>query len=245
MASISRFSLIYCFALVLGLCSFALAQDGSSGYIDDVGSTAEEFFDARTGNFEDWLQREDRIDWDADGDFDFDDFHMLQWFASDESEDANEDNFLDEDDFTLFHWLVGEEAADLNADGKMDAVDHALYMEANGVFENAGFFVLLEPDSDRVVVEWETSQPGYNDTMRYRAVGETDWQKVHKGGTPGESDPFAHLIRLTGLLPDTDYEFGLRSISADGLSTPPHEDDYEGSFRTRGETDTRRGAILN
>jgi len=245
MASISRFSLIYCFALVLGLCSFALAQDGSSGYIDDVGSTAEEFFDARTGNFEDWLQREDRIDWDADGDFDFDDFHMLQWFASDESEDANEDNFLDEDDFTLFHWLVGEEAADLNADGKMDAVDHALYMEANGVFENAGFFVLLEPDSDRVVVEWETSQPGYNDTMRYRAVGETDWQKVYKGGTPGESDPFAHLIRLTGLLPDTDYEFGLRSISADGLSTPPHEDDYEGTFRTRGETDMRRGAILN
>lgn len=245
MASISRFSLIYCFALTLALHSLALAQSSSPGYIEDIGSTTEDLFDARTGSFEDWLQREDRIDWDADGDFDFDDFHMLQWFASDESEDANRDGFLDDGDFTLFHWLVGEEAADMNEDGKMDAVDHALYMEQTGVFENAGFFVLLEPDSDRVVVEWETSQPGYNDTMRYRAVGETVWQKVHKGGTPGESDPFAHLIALTGLLPDTEYEFGLRSISAQGLSTPPHEDDYEGTFRTRAETDTRQGSILN
>ena len=244
MSSTSRFSLIYCFSLALAFNSLALAQSSSPGYIEDIGSTAEDLFDPRTGSFEEWSQRDDRIDWDADGDLDFDDFHILQWFASDDSEDATRDGFLDDDDFELVHWLLGPEAADLNEDGKMNRIDHALYLEKNGVFENAGFFVLLEPDSDQIVVEWETSQPGYNDTMRYRAVGETEWQKVHKSGTPGESDPFAHLIRLTGLQPDTEYEFGLRSISAEGLSTPPHEDDYEGTFRTRAETDQRRGSIL-
>ena len=70
--------------LLLFLCALITACGGSPIAEDD-------FFDPSDGSFDDWLGSDDLIDWDADGEFDEQDYELLQWFYDESTEDVDGD----------------------------------------------------------------------------------------------------------------------------------------------------------
>ncbi|MBT7864599.1 MAG: T9SS type A sorting domain-containing protein, partial [Gemmatimonadetes bacterium] len=202
----------------------------------------EDFFDPGTGSYDDWLTSDDLIDWDGDGDLDEEDFALLEWLYDEDTDDVDGDGFFDEEDFYLSQWIDSEDAEDYNEDGVIDEDDLILFEEFSGIFENEIYYVYIEPGYDRAVVEWETVEPGQIDTIRYRAVGESEWQIATGSVDPDADfdDLFEHFVRLVGLVADTEYEIEILSVSVDGFSIESHEDD----FRTRSTADLRPAVIL-
>ena len=181
---------------------------------------------------------------DADGEFDEQDYELLQWFYDESTEDVDGDGFFDEEDFFLSQWLEGEEAEDFNGDGFFDEDDFILFQENSGIFENEIFYVFIEPGFNHAIVEWETAEPGAVDSVYYRPVDEEAWQAVIVAADAEELDfdeLFEHFVTLTDLQPDTEYEIQVRSISLDGFATEVYEDD----FRTRRDADLRPAVILD
>ena len=210
----------------------------------DEEFSEDDFFDPDEGTFDDWLGSDDLIDWDADGEFDEEDFELLTWLYDENSSDVDGDGFFDEEDFFLSQWLDGAETEDLNGDGFFDDDDYILFNEFSGIFENEIYYLFIEPGYNRAVLEWETAEPGFIDSVNYRPVGETLWQSAIRTGDIDEhqfDELFDHFVTLTDLEPDTEYELQLRSISVDGFSTEL----YEEEFRTRAAADKRPAVILD
>ncbi len=210
----------------------------------DFEEEEDDFFDAITGSFDDWLDSDDLIDWDADGEFDEEDFELLQWLFDENTGDVDGDGFFDEDDFFLSRWQEGEDAVDANGDGLIDGDDFILFQEFSGVFENEIFFVFIEAGFNRAAVEWETAEPGSVDTVFYRPLGESVWQTATRAADANDlefDDLFDHLVVLTGLQADTEYEIQVRSLSVDGFSSEAYED----GFQTRRGADLRPAVILD
>ena len=204
----------------------------------------EEFFDPDEGTYDDWLESDDLIDWDADGEFDEEDFELLAWLYDESSSDVDGDGFFDEEDFFFAQWLDGVEVEDYNGDGFLDEDDYILFNEFSGIFENEIYFAFIEPGYNRALVEWVTAEPGVLDSVYYRPVGYSVWQTAtHSGDIDAleYEELFEHLVTLTDLEPDTEYEIQLRSISVDGFATEVLEDE----FRTRAAADLRPAVIMD
>jgi hypothetical protein len=197
----------------------------------------EEFFDPAEGTFDDWLGSEDIIDWDGDGEFDESDYELLEWLYDENTDDLDGDGFFDEEDFFLSKWLDGPGTEDFNGDGIFNEDDFILSQEKEGVFENEIFWAYIEPGFNQAVIEWGTAEPGSIDSVFYRPFASSDWTLV----TAASQQNFEHLITLTSLTPDTEYEIKIRSVSVEGFSS----DYYFDGFLTRRDVDLRPVAIMN
>jgi hypothetical protein len=232
------------FLLLVTLLAPLHAQE--EDFLDDFDFVDEEdFFDPTTGTYEEWLQSEDAIDWDADGDVDEDDYDVFLWLFDEATGDLDGDGFFDEEDFFLSLWLDGPDAEDLNGDGFIDDIDYILALEDEGIFANEIDYVLIEPGFETVIVEWETFEPGYVDSIFLRELDGPDEEWDVYVAEADEETPFEelfeHLVVIEDLEGDTEYEIELRSVSIDGFSS----DYYYDVFRTRSSPDLRPAAILD
>ena len=203
-----------------------------SEFIIDEGFTDEEYFDPAETNYDEWATSDELVDWDGDGEFSEEDYDLLIWLTgAATAEDVDGDGFLDEEDYELSQWLGGSADADVNGDGLVDEDDFTLYQqETQGIFVNEIYYVSAEPDHKGAAIYWYSSEPGGSDTLRYKERGTGDWQvaSVHSTG-------YEHLITVSGLKADTEYDFGARSLSPEGFVS----DWIQDAFRTRKGADLR------
>ncbi|MCC7261480.1 MAG: fibronectin type III domain-containing protein [Candidatus Latescibacteria bacterium] len=202
------------------------------GFIAGSGDPDTPYFDPAQTSFDQWAAGGEVVDWDGDGSFSPQDYELLVWMTGETTaRDANGDGFLDEEDFALSQWLGGGAEGDRNGDGVVDEDDFTLYQQVTqGVFVNEIFYVYAEPSHNGASVYWYSSEPGGSDTLRYREREGGTWQVASVQATGYE-----HLVTVTGLKADTEYDFGARSLSPEGFVS----DWIQDVFRTRKGADLR------
>ncbi|MBI2506043.1 MAG: fibronectin type III domain-containing protein [Candidatus Latescibacteria bacterium] len=203
-----------------------------SEFISGDDFTEEEYFDPAETTYDEWFGSDEAVDWDGDGEFSEEDYDLLTWLTGESTaEDVDGDGFLDEEDYALSQWLEGSADSDVNGDGAVDEDDFTLYQqETQGIFVNEIYYVFAETDHKGASIYWYSSEPGGSDTLRYREAEFGTWQAVSVS-----SSGYEHLISLSGLKADTEYDFGARSLSPDGFVS----DWVQDAFRTRKGADLR------
>ncbi len=203
-----------------------------SAFIPDDGAAEEEYFDPAEITYDEWFESDEAVDWDGDGEFSEEDYDLLVWLTGETTGgDVDGDGFLDEEDFALSRWLEGSADGDINGDGDIDEHDYTLFQQENeGIFVNEISYVYAEPGHNGVAIYWYTSEAGGSDTLQYKEKGTGNWQKATVQATG-----YDHVVTVTDLKPDTEYDFGARSLSPDGFVS----DWVQDAFRTRKAPDLR------
>jgi hypothetical protein len=121
--------------------------------------------------------------------------------------------------------VVGGVAGVVDEDGNHPAED---YLQPDGfttVGDEAGPQVselqVVEIDGTSAVVSWTTDEPATS-SVSWRKQGNTLWQSVESGG-----ETTAHALQVTGLEPQTTYEFHVSSTDGSGNTTTTEDDTFQ------------------